>query len=85
MPGIQPADVAELLAHGGAAVVLSQGVLKCLSVCPETLALLEHRGVPAQVLPTEAAIRLYSELAAAHKVGGVFRSPVERASLVRAL
>jgi hypothetical protein len=45
------------------------------------IALLERRGVPAQVLPTEAAVRLYNQLAAAHKVGGVFRSTCRSASL----
>jgi hypothetical protein len=74
MPGIQPADVPELLEHGAAMMVLSKGVLERLQVCPETLALLGHRGVPAHVLPTEAAVRLYNELAATQQVGGVFHS-----------
>ena len=74
VPGIQPADVAELLDRGAAVVVLSKGVLERLQVCPETLSLLEHRGIPAHVLPTEAAVRLYNELAATQQVGGVFHS-----------
>ena len=74
VPGIQPADVAELLDYGAEVVVLSKGVLERLQVCPETLALLERKGLPAHVLPTEAAVRLYNELAATQKVGGLFHS-----------
>jgi hypothetical protein len=44
-PGIQPADVAELLDHGATTVVLSKGVLERLQVCPETLQQLRDRGV----------------------------------------
>jgi hypothetical protein len=74
VPGIQPADVAELLEHGAEVVVLSKGVLERLQVCPETLDLLRHKGIPAHVLPTEDAVRLYNELAAKQRVGGLFHS-----------
>jgi hypothetical protein len=74
VPGIQPADVEEVLEHGAEIVVLSKGVLEALQVCPETLTLLKNRGIPAHVLPTEAAVRLYNELAAGHRVGGLFHS-----------
>jgi hypothetical protein len=74
VPGIQPGDVAELLERGAEVLVLSKGVLERLQVCPETLALLERRGIPAHVLPTEDAVRLYNELAAKRKVGGLFHS-----------
>jgi len=50
-PGIQPADVAELLDHGATTIVLSQGRLKRLHVCPQTLQLLQERGVRTDVLP----------------------------------
>jgi hypothetical protein len=74
VPGIQPADVAELLEHGAAVVVLSKGVLERLQVCPETLDLLRQKGISAHVLPTEDAVRLYNELAAKQRVGGLFHS-----------
>ena len=74
VPGIQPADVAELLEHGAEVVVLAKGVLERLQVCPETLDLLKNKGIPAHVLPTEDAVRLYNELAAKQKVGGLFHS-----------
>jgi hypothetical protein len=73
-PGIQPADVEELLEHGAEVVVLSNGVLERLQVCPETLDLLRRKGIPAHVLPTKEAARLYNELAAEQKVGGLFHS-----------
>ena len=37
VPGIQPADIQELLEHGCKAVVLSRGMLLLLRTCPETL------------------------------------------------
>jgi hypothetical protein len=49
-------------------------VLERLQVCPETLALLKQKGIPAHVLPTEDAVRLYNELAAKQRVGGLFHS-----------
>ena len=74
VPGIQPADVEELLERGATVVVLSKGMLERLQVCPETLELLQRKGIPAHVLPTEEAAGLYNELAARHKVGGLFHS-----------
>ena len=41
-PGIQPADVEELLDQGAEVVVLSKGILERLQVCPETLDLLRE-------------------------------------------
>ncbi len=72
--GIQPADVEELLEHGATIVVLSQGMLGRLRVCPETLRTLEARGIPFHVLRTAPAVRLYNELAAVRLVGGLFHS-----------
>jgi hypothetical protein len=73
-PGIQPADVEELLEHGAEVVVLSKGILQALQVCPETLELLENKGIPAHVLQTEGAVRLYNELAEKQRVAGLFHS-----------
>lgn len=74
VPGIQAADLRELLEHGVEVVVLSKGMLERLQVCPETLELLKRKGIPAHVLPTGDAVRLYNELAAEQKVGGLFHS-----------
>ncbi len=73
-PGIQPADVEELLERGAARVILSRGMLERLRVCPETLALLERRGIPVEVLQTEAAVRRYNEVREGEAVGGLFHS-----------
>ena len=51
-PGIQPADVEELLERGATAVVLSKGFHERLGVTPETLRTLEDRGVAAHVRQT---------------------------------
>ena len=74
VPGIQPADVEELLARGATAVVLSKGIWERLQVCPETLALLEARDMTVHVLQTEAAVRRYNELRDSEKVAGLFHS-----------
>jgi hypothetical protein len=74
VPGIQPADVAELLDHGAEVVVLSKGILERLRVCPETLDLLRERGVAVQVLQTEQAVARYNELGRHAPVGGLFHS-----------
>ena len=74
-PGIQPADVEELLEHGATVVVLSRGMNKRLQVKPETLGRLDDAGVEAHVLPTESAVEQYNELQAADEaVAGLFHS-----------
>ena len=73
-PGVQPADVEELLEHGAEVVVLSQGILEALQVCPETLELLKSTGIPAHILQTEEAVRLYNELAENQRAAGLFHS-----------
>ncbi|MFQ6017719.1 MAG: Mth938-like domain-containing protein [Kiloniellaceae bacterium] len=74
VPGIQPADVAELLEHGATAVVLSKGILERLQVCSETLQWLKDKGIPAHVLQTEQAVQCYNELREKERVGGLFHS-----------
>ena len=61
-PGIQPADIAELIERGATTVVLSMGVWERLRIRPETLQLLKARNISAHVLQTEEAVRLYNEL-----------------------
>ncbi len=73
-PGIQPADVEELLEHGVDVVVLSKGMLNRLGTCPETLALLEAWGIEVHVLPTRKAVTLYNRLSAHWKVGALIHS-----------
>src|SRR5487761_1201660 len=51
-PGIQPADVEELLTHGATEVVLSLGMDRRLRVDPRTLDFLAGRSVLAHVAAT---------------------------------
>jgi hypothetical protein len=74
VPGIQPADVDELLGHGATVVVLSQGMTGRLQVAPETLRVLKDRGVTVHVLGTEEAVRTYNELRKDESVGGLFHT-----------
>ena len=74
-PGIQPADVEELLDHGATVVVLSRGIDLVLKTDPKTLTLLEGEGVEVHVEQTERAVELYNALATAGRpVGGLFHS-----------
>jgi hypothetical protein len=73
-PGIQPADVEELLARGVTVVVLSRGMQLRLRTCPETLELLERRGIAVHVEETRRAAELYNELTEREAVGGLFHT-----------
>jgi hypothetical protein len=73
-PGIQSADVQELLDHGARVVVLSRGMKECLHVPPETLQFLKERQIAAHVLPTAEAVRIYNQLAEKEPVGGLFHT-----------
>lgn len=75
VPGIQPADVEELLERGSRVVVLTRGLYQALQVTPEALALLEERGVEVHVMETRAGVELYNRLAEeGEAVGGLFHS-----------
>ncbi len=74
VPGIQPADVEELLEHGSRVVVLTRGMELVLRTCPETLELLHERGVEVHVAETRAAVELYNQFAETEPVGGLFHS-----------
>jgi hypothetical protein len=74
VPGIQPADVQELMEHGARAVVLSKGIWKRLQVCPETLEVLAKNGIQVEVLQTEDAVERFNDLRDSIAVGGLFHS-----------
>ena len=74
-PGIQPADIEELLAHDVNIVVLARGVFGRLGVCAETEALLRERGISCHIEKTQRAVELFNELVIQGKrVCGVFHS-----------
>jgi hypothetical protein len=74
-PGIQPADVEELLEHGAEVVVLAKGMNERLQVQADTLQMLEEEGVETHVLQTEQAVECYNDLQEAGRpVAGLFHS-----------
>jgi hypothetical protein len=73
-PGIQPADVQELLDRGATSVVLSLGMDRQLQVDPATLEFLAERSVSVHVAETREAVRIYNKLAEEGPVGGLFHS-----------
>jgi hypothetical protein len=73
-PGIQPADVQELLDHGAKVVVFGKGFNQRLQVKPETLQMLEDQGIPAHELGTEQAVEFYNELREHSAVGALIHS-----------
>lgn len=62
-PGVQPADVQELLDHGAEVIVVGRGQQGRLQVMDATLAEIEERGASAEVLETQSAVERYNELA----------------------
>ena len=75
VPGIQPADVQELLENNCQTIVLSQGMLRRLQTCQETLDLLESQGISVHIAETNEAVEIYNELVRRKKaVGGLFHS-----------
>ena len=75
IPGIQPADVEELLANGSQTIVLTRGMLLRLHTCSETMSLLEAKGITVHVAETKKAAQIYNDLASrGEAVGGLFHS-----------
>lgn len=73
-PGIQPADVEELLENGAEAVVLSQGFHQRLQVCNETKEWLNEQDIDFYILETEKATQKYNELRSSQPVGALIHS-----------
>lgn len=74
-PGIQVADVKELVENGAAEIVLSQGMQLQLKVQDETVRWLDDQGVKTHIAETRAAVEIYNQLVEAGvKVGGCFHS-----------
>lgn len=73
-PGIQPADVQELLEQGAQSVVLAKGINERLQVMPETVDLLHKKGIDVEILQTKKAVERFNELREDRAVGGLFHS-----------
>lgn len=75
VPGIQPADVEELLNNGSQAIVLSRGMWLALQTCQETIDLLDEKHIPVHIAETKAAVKIYNNLVSGGEaVGGLFHS-----------
>jgi hypothetical protein len=72
--GVQPSDLDELLSGGARVVILGTGMLGRLRVSPETLEMLESKGVEAYVLNTKDAVRKYNAVRTEHPVGALLHS-----------
>jgi hypothetical protein len=73
-PGIQPADVEELLARGATTVVLSQGMNQQLHVPPDTRRYLQERSITVRVAETREAVKIYNDLIEDALVAGLIHS-----------
>lgn len=73
-PGVQPADVAELIDNGAETVVLGRGMQGMLGVAPETLRALEAADVAVEVHESEQAVAVYNRLVGSTAVGALIHS-----------
>nr|XP_043887854.1 mth938 domain-containing protein isoform X1 [Solea senegalensis] len=74
-PGVQPADLEEVLKKGINQLVIGRGMSEALQVPSTTLDYVKQKGVDVTVLQTERAVDKYNKLAnQGVKVGGVFHS-----------
>ncbi|XP_013382968.1 mth938 domain-containing protein-like [Lingula anatina] len=74
-PGVQPADLEELLKRGADTIVISRGMQSVLQVPQTTVDYVKNNHANVIVRPTEEAVKEYNRMAAAGKrVGAVFHS-----------
>lgn len=74
-PGIQPADIEDILADDLDFMVLSRGMQLMLHVCEETEELLNSRNIEYYIGQTQLAVNLFNSLVQkGRKVAGVFHS-----------
>ncbi|XP_041438645.1 mth938 domain-containing protein-like [Xenopus laevis] len=74
-PGVQPADLEEVVKKGVKTLVIGRGMTESLQVPAATLEYIKTQGVVALVFQTEKAVKEYNSLASqGARVGGVFHS-----------
>ena len=73
-PGVQPADVEELVENGAVVVVVGCGMFSRLKVSPAAIRLLEEKGVEVHAKATKEAVDLYNSFVEDRAVGGLFHS-----------
>nr|XP_042706173.1 mth938 domain-containing protein isoform X2 [Chrysemys picta bellii] len=74
-PGVQPADLEEVVKKGVKTLVIGRGMSEALQVPASTVDYLKKNGIDVLVLQTEKAVKEYNTLVAQGvKVGGIFHS-----------
>ncbi|XP_026105350.1 mth938 domain-containing protein-like [Carassius auratus] len=74
-PGVQPADLEDVLKKGVQTLVIGRGMNEALQVPPSTLDYMKKQGIDVRVFQTEQAVKEYNALVEqGAKVGGVFHS-----------
>ncbi|NXD24439.1 AAMDC protein, partial [Spelaeornis formosus] len=74
-PGVQPADLEEVVKKGVKTLVIGRGMSEALQVPASTVDYLKKNGIEVLVLQTEKAVAEYNALAAQGvRVGGLFHS-----------
>ncbi|KAJ8798332.1 hypothetical protein J1605_001457 [Eschrichtius robustus] len=74
-PGVQPADVEEVVEKGVQILVIGRGMSEALKVPLSTVEYLKKKGIDVRVLQTEQAVKEYNALVTQGiRVGGVFHS-----------
>ncbi|XP_007883502.1 mth938 domain-containing protein [Callorhinchus milii] len=74
-PGVQPADIEEIISKSIQTLVIGRGMSEALQVPSITLDYIKSKGVDVKVLQTEKAVREYNSLASqGARVGGIFHS-----------
>jgi hypothetical protein len=73
-PGIQMADVEDLLESGATVVILSKGMHEDLQTPAKTLHALDQMGVNVHVMQTKEAVELYNRLCGKELVGALIHS-----------
>lgn len=74
VPGIQPADVEELLEHDAKILILSKGINERLQTSDGTIEFLEDQGCTYYILQTEEAVEKYNSLCENEQVGALIHS-----------
>lgn len=74
VPGIQVADVEELLEHGATVVILSKGINERLQTAKETKAYLNKKEIEYHILQTEQAVKMFNKLRTSKAVGALIHS-----------
>ena len=74
-PGIQPADIQEIVDQTIEVMILSRGMQLMLHTCPETEQLLQEKNILYHIEETKTAVALFNQLTHSGKrVGGIFHS-----------